>query len=77
MRTLLVLVLLAPAAACTKYQGAVALQPAADSSTWVYIATNRDRRTGVYFCEPPKSEGAAPECTRVVIRAHHDTGDEE
>lgn len=68
-RTLALALLLTSALGCTKYQGALALTPAVDGSTWVYLDTNRERRTGVYYCEPPASEGAPALCTRVVIRA--------
>lgn len=68
MRTLLVLSLALPTlAGCTKYAGATALQPGSDGSTWVYVSTNRERRTGVYHCTPPRAEGEPARCVRVVL----------
>lgn len=53
-------------AGCARYTGATALTPAADGSTWVFVQTNKDRRTGVYHCAPPNGAGEA-RCTRVEL----------
>lgn len=67
MRFALALALVFPVFGCARYQGATALTPAADGSTWVYVATNRDRRTGVYHCTPPGPDGR-PVCKRVDLQ---------
>lgn len=65
----LVLALVFPAMGCTRYRGATALTPAENGSTWVYVQTNRERRTGVYYCERPENPGDAPRCHRVILDA--------
>lgn len=67
MRHLFALALLVSFAGCTRYTGATALHPGADGSTWVYVQTSKDRRTGVYHCQQPPADGQPARCTRVVL----------
>ena len=67
-RLLLIGLALSSVIGCTKYTGAVALTPAANGSTWVYIQTSKERNTGVYHCAPPAASGGQATCTRVVLR---------
>ena len=67
-RLLILSLTILSAVGCTRYTGAVALTPAENGSTWVFIQTSKDRNTGVYHCAPPQAPGGEATCTRVVLR---------